>query len=196
MPRSKRPCHKCGRPAWSRSDPSVCLACSREDTQARFWKKVRRGEGCWEWTGYRQSPVYGGHGLFRRGDGRVGMHGAHRASWEIHNGPVPTGLFVLHRCDNPPCVRPDHLFLGTQSDNVRDMDAKGRRRVRPLHGEANPSARLTEALVLELRERNKGGEGYRRLARAFGISTATVQDAVSGRTWRHVASRPPEGDAS
>ncbi len=89
----------------------------------RFWPKVRRGEGCWEWTGARSAKGYGRLTAGRRGDGYLRTH---RLSFELAYGPVPDGLFVLHRCDNPPCVRPDHLFLGTKSDNMRDAVSKGR----------------------------------------------------------------------
>ena len=105
----------------------------------RFWPKVRKGDGCWEWTGQ----------LNHRGYGQVGGHrhrkATHRTAWELTHGPVPPGLFVLHHCDNPPCCRPDHLFVGTARDNVLDMYRKGRH---PggwgaPHGEKNPNAVLT-----------------------------------------------------
>ena len=91
--------------------------------EERFWLKVHRGDGCWEWHGCRlsQEPKRN-YGIAWNGyDIR-----AHRYSWELTNGPVPAGMHVLHRCDNPPCVRPDHLFLGTQGDNLRDAVEKGR----------------------------------------------------------------------
>jgi HNH endonuclease len=90
----------------------------------RFWAKVDRSagpDGCWPWTGAR---FWFGHGAIKI-DGRP--WGAHRIAWELTNGPIPDGLQANHRCDNPPCCNPAHLFLGTQLDNVRDMDAKGRR---------------------------------------------------------------------
>lgn len=90
--------------------------------EQRFWKWVREmPTGCWEWTGSRTAP--GWHG-------RVSVNGvmvmAHRVSWEMAHGPIPEGLSVLHHCDNPPCVNPDHLYLGTAKDNARDMVARGR----------------------------------------------------------------------
>ncbi len=85
-----------------------------------FWPNVRRGSGCWGWTALRHRD---GYGITSRTLGRIR---AHRLSWQIHNGPIPRGMHVLHRCDNPPCVRPDHLFLGTHADNMADKIRKGR----------------------------------------------------------------------
>jgi hypothetical protein len=92
--------------------------------EQRFWARVRKSDGCWEWTG--ACFKCGGYGQFTIEHGQQVR--AHRHSWELHNGPIPKGLWVLHRCDNPKCVRPDHLFLGTCTDNARDMMAKGRGR--------------------------------------------------------------------
>lgn len=91
----------------------------------RFWERVGKSDGCWEWTGYR-APA--GYGQLGRGPRNEGLALAHRLSWEFHYGPIPDGLLVCHRCDNPPCVRPDHLFLGTFVDNAQDMVSKGRHR--------------------------------------------------------------------
>jgi hypothetical protein len=94
----------------------------------RFWGKVRKGAGCWVWTGSRIPKGYGKIQLGRRG---TSPRFAHRISWELHFGPIPQGLWVLHKCDNPSCVKPSHLFLGTAKDNTSDMMAKGRNRNSP-----------------------------------------------------------------
>lgn len=86
----------------------------------RFWSRVLQKPGCWEWTGAVNDSGYGRIAVRGR------MEGAHRVSWELHHGPIPRGLWVLHCCDNPPCTNPAHLFLGTCQDNLADMRAKGR----------------------------------------------------------------------
>lgn len=88
----------------------------------RFWSKVEKAEGCWLWTAYRDDDGYGSIRVGRKAEL------AHRVAWWLTNGPIPPGLHVLHRCDRPECVNPDHLFLGTQLDNVVDMYRKGRAR--------------------------------------------------------------------
>ncbi|MFD8088690.1 HNH endonuclease signature motif containing protein [Streptomyces malaysiensis] len=93
------------------------------DEAFRFWLRVAKSDGCWTW---RAALNAYGYGAFWTADKKV--VGAHRFSYQLHYGPIPEGMWVLHRCDNPPCVRPDHLFLGSPADNIHDMDSKGRGR--------------------------------------------------------------------
>jgi hypothetical protein len=98
----------------------------RQSFEDRFWSKVRKTEGCWEWTAGTYRKGYGKFSVARSTNAQ-----AHRVSWQMGSGPIPDGLFVCHHCDNPSCVRPDHLFLGTNRDNVRDCVQKGRLNWRP-----------------------------------------------------------------
>lgn len=152
---------------------------------ARFWAKVdrRKDDECWPWTG-SLSFVTTGYGQMG-GPGRRPLK-THRVSWELHFGPIPADLHVLHRCDNPPCVNPSHLFLGTDADNMADMVAKGRAGGKIFHGEANAAARLTAQQVRELRRRVENGETQRSMAKEFGISTRTVNLIVLRKAWKHV----------
>lgn len=126
--------------------------------------------------------------------------GAHRVSWEIHNGPIPKGKWVLHKCDNPPCIRPKHLFLGTRLDNVRDMEMKGRRSAargekhgrstkpeRNTVGERNRHAKLTDDQVREIRKiASVESIAYVDLAKRFGVGDVAISRIVNRKTWRHL----------
>jgi hypothetical protein len=109
---------------------------------------------------------------------------AHRVAWILANGPIPPGLFVCHRCDNPPCCNPAHLFLGTPGDNARDRNRKGRHG-QPV-GESNPYSRLTNAAVREIRRQVAAGRSQRAIGHDFGISQVMVCHIVKGRHWAHV----------
>lgn len=154
--------------------------------QARFWRKVdRRGEDeCWLWTGGTRGK---GYGAFHPGSKRDGTHrneDAHRYSYLLHHGLVPPGLNVCHTCDNPPCVNPSHLFLGTTQENAQDMVKKNRWAVGIQCGELSHSAKLTLAQVEEIKYRYAGGEKQASLAAAFGVRQTTISRIVRGETWK------------
>lgn len=161
---------------------------ARKGIAERFWTKVDK-EGpvlrpelgpCWLWTGDQHNAGYGR--LTNWVDGRRAKPlYAHRVSWELAHGERPAGFDVLHRCDNPPCVNPDHLFLGTQLDNMRDRDAKGRVR----HGDQHVAARLTAEKVRRIRALYAtGAVSHRQLGKLFDVSHVTIGDVLEGKTWR------------
>lgn len=144
----------------------------------RFWGKVKKtGDGgCWNWQGSKSS----GYGVISLG-GRAGRDWrAHRISWELCKCPIPDGLFVLHRCDNPPCVNPEHLFLGTQLMNMRDMTEKGRGRPGRLFGEQNASSKISREQAMAIR-RARGS--VRGVAKFFGIGKSQVSNIRRGAAW-------------
>lgn len=144
-----------------------------------------REDGCWQWLGGKNRFGYGYIGVGSRTDGSRRLAKAHRVSYEAFVGPIPYGLFVLHRCDNRACVNPDHLFLGTQSDNMADKVNKGRQ-ARQL-GEAHPRAIMTDTLVREARARYAaGGITKGRLATEYGVSQATMSYVINRVTWSHI----------
>ncbi len=155
-----------------------------------FWAKTRDEDGCKVWTGAR----------YRDGYGQVHLQSkphkcakAHRVAWQLANGPIPDGLHVLHRCDNPPCINPEHLFLGTQQDNNRDRDAKGRVASGSRSGaRRHPAAfrrprKLTDGDVVAMRQRYAEGERLADLSRAYGVAISHVFNVVNRKVWRHVA---------
>jgi hypothetical protein len=155
----------------------------------RFWSKVDKSGDCWVW---KDSTKGFGYGIFAVTHGK--QVGAHRFSWEIHNGPIPEGLEVCHKCDNPPCVNPDHLFLGTHTENLLDMHAKGRGARGDRHGARTKpesikrgeqrSTLLTWTDVDEIRRRYAAGGVYlHELGAEFGISKENVYNIVHFRTW-------------
>lgn len=150
--------------------------------EVRFWNRVAKSDGCWLWVGHRPSE-YG------RLSHKNEKHRAHRLSYQLNVGPIPDGMVVCHRCDNPPCVNPSHLFLGTSADNSRDMKAKGRWAGGPPSGERAPNSSLKDAQVMEikglLRFPHFHGK-YSQMARAFGVSQNTIYSIKSGQTWGHI----------
>lgn len=138
--------------------------------------------GCWLWLGAR-SP--GGYGILW----------ANRARWQVsriamhvfRGFDLNSPLYVLHHCDNPPCFNPDHLFIGTQTENVHDMIRKGRARYWPRRGRSHPRAKLTEDDVRAARQRHADGQGCSALAREYGVSHSTMSRILSRHKWKHVA---------
>ncbi len=155
------------------------LAKAKEKFLARV--DVRGPDECWEWQGSRH---WFGHGHYQY-EGTVQY--THRVSWQLHNGPIPKNMKVLHHCDNPACVNPNHLFLGTQADNVDDMIAKGRNSPPPhLLGEDHWNVKLTEDDVRQIRKMILEGYSSREIADHFNVAKPTIKDIKAGRTWRHV----------
>ena len=140
----------------------------------RLFSKIKKTETCWLWTGSVVGIGYGYMGKGRRGDGFIS---AHRASWQYHHGEIPEGLQVLHKCDTPRCVNPDHLFLGTQADNIHDMVFKGRRRGGKLT--------LTEKQVSQIRELHKTKEySCHDLSLLFPVSKSQIARIIRGENWK------------
>ena len=139
----------------------------------RLLAKTALPDGCWEWTAFRNRKGYGLMRSGTRADSRTEL--AHRAMWEAIHGPIIGGMHVLHRCDNPPCVRPDHLYLGTPADNATDRTLRARGR-----------AKLTADKVRLMRQAYEAGWTLTALAQQFGISVPSTYEAVKRRTWKHV----------
>jgi hypothetical protein len=186
-----RACRHCGReiPATRpNGQPRVacnakCGALSREyPVEPRFWSRVRKTDGCWEWTGRIATSGYGS--LSR--ENRPAY--AHRVSWELHNGPIPARMWILHRCDNRVCVNPAHLYAGTPTENSRDMHERGRWRpsVQPPVSERQLACKLTPADVMEIRACRARGEPVVALAARFGVNVTTIRCAAKGKTWAHI----------
>lgn len=141
----------------------------------RFLSKVNVSENCWEWLACKNG---GGYGLFWFGGW---MQKAHRVSWIIYNGSIPESMHVLHKCDNRNCVNPDHLFLGTNVDNVSDKVRKGRQSSMP--GEKHPMAKVTFSEVSEIREWFAKGLSQTRLAEMYGLTPSGIWRIVRNKTW-------------
>ncbi len=172
----------------------------------RFWAKVRKGPGCWEWTAAR----LGGYGIFQL---NKKAEKAHRVSWFLaHGDGPPSSAFVMHKCDNRRCVRPSHLMIGTHADNMKDMVSKGRQAVgdrhgskthpesvargdrngsrsrpeRLMRGEKVNTAKLVADQVREIRLRFSNGENKSELSRRYGVSRFNIGCIINRTTWRHV----------
>jgi hypothetical protein len=158
-----------------RSKPRLTV----EEQLARYRDTSAGADACWGWTGARIST---GYGAIRVAGAAVL---AHRAAYAVAYGPIPDGAHVLHRCDNPPCTNPGHLFLGTHAENMRDMFAKGRRAAAT--GERVGSAKLTADAVRAIRDRYAaGGPTQAMLAHEFGVNDSVICRVISRKTWAHL----------
>lgn len=159
-------------PVESRYTPPCGFSVLGVSVSQAFWDRVRLvpDTGCWEWTGPRNACGYGTTNV----ENRSAL--AHRVAWELLRGPIPDGLLVCHKCDNPPCCNPDHLFLGTQADNMQDAARKGR-----IPGKRT----LTEEDAQSVREALHTDESTRDIAARFGVRVGAIINLAQARSWRH-----------
>lgn len=155
------------------------------DDATRFWSKVHKTSDCWLWVGDQFSN---GYGRFTVSKGP--QVGAHRTAYELAYGPIPRGMVICHRCDTKLCVRPDHLFAGTQADNMHDMIAKGRDRKaeydKQVRGEHHPVAKLTDDDVRSIRRLSADGVSQVQLARQFGVARSLIHRILYRLSWSHI----------
>lgn len=167
----------------------------------RFDSRVLRTANtldCWEWQGARDIEGYGRMDF-------AGVHSmkAHRIAWEIAFGPIPEGMFICHKCDNPPCCNPSHLFIGTPAENLADRDMKGRkpppeshRHITPLLGELNGRAKITEDQVTEIRQRFLDTkDSISAISRDYGISDVMAGLIIRNQAWTHLPYPKPDKDS-
>lgn len=180
-------CKQCGMPfVTQRPKAQFCNRTCMNTYRAgradeRFWQRVDKSGECWVWIGFVGNN---GYGQFYNGGAIVR---AHRFAWELTHGPIPDGLLVLHNCpdgDNPACVNPSHLWLGTNDENMADMVAKGRQAAGERHGRA----RLTKDIVIMIRNRyHIHSDSIDTIADAFGVSPTHVRSIIDRERWKHIA---------
>lgn len=149
--------------------------------EKRFNEQYERDSesGCWIWTGTRHEHGYGQIGV----DGKT--IGAHRYSYKLHNGEIPDGAFICHKCHNPPCVNPDHLYAGDAETNAQDAVDNGD--WPRLTGEKSPGSKLNRETVIEIRNvYREGNSTVSELADSYDVSTGTISRAINGKAWAHV----------
>lgn len=153
----------------------------------RFWGKVQKTNGCWLWTAAKYSNGYGA-----ARDQNQRQTTAHRVAWMLKNGDIPTGMYICHTCDNRACVKPEHLFLCTQKNNIQDAIGKGRLAYGkqlnhpPQQGELNHNSRVTEDTVRLIRDLYSNGKSQAEIARQTGVNRQNVWAIVHRKSWTHV----------
>ena len=153
-----------------------------------FWAKVIKTDFCWKWVGWVDKNGYGTFG--HRHPWSISFRDTkenyvHRISWVIHYGAIPDGKWVLHECDNPPCIRPDHLYLGDNIDNSRDRDLGGRHR--GAIGESCKHTPLKNTDVILIRKLwNTGAYSQYDLANSFGVNQSSISEIVNNKSWKHL----------
>lgn len=152
-----------------------CIKCAKGNPIERFWSYVKKTDTCWLWTGCSTHLGYAQIGVNYK------LISVHRFSWEIHNGPIPEGKWVLHKCDNPSCVRPDHLFLGTPKDNTQDMLHK--HRDNGPKGERQHCHKFTAEEVMKIRAST---DSQSEIARQYKVNQSTISHIINHQTWKHI----------
>lgn len=220
MPITAAVCHVCEntfsrkKSQLDRAEYSFCSAkCYRQFTnrslESRFWERVQKSDDCWLWTGARFSN---GYGRIKTGGKNTPEVKAHRLSYELHFGTIPDGLYVCHTCDNPSCVRPDHLFIGSAADNNTDRANKGRSakgdhsgaRLHPetrARGDKNGTrlhpekvwrgsqislSKLNEEKVVQIRQKHAQGSSIQELAGEYGVEHKAIRRVLRRESWKHV----------
>lgn len=177
MPPAPRPCKTCGSIVTPKSSRAAPLS-----LEEAFWSKVEKTEGCWQWTGATS-----------RGYGRLSYQSetisAHRFSYRLHGGTLTKGMFVCHRCDNPLCMNPDHLFLGTSRDTSTCRGAAHWQNASPEKrrtGARHHASKLSPKKVREMRSLYANGETVKGIAKQYGVDARTTYAVLRGETWKHV----------
>lgn len=168
----------------------------KQSEKERFFAKVNKTDGCWLWSAAKDRKGYGmfsvGPSHLPDGKRRNSMVSAHRFSYQMQFGEIAShdsfhGLCVLHKCDTPSCVNPDHLFIGTNLENVRDMDSKGRRVVVAKKGSDHVNSVLNEQQVREIVQKHRINKvPQNQLSKDYGVCNATINHIFTGRLWAHL----------
>lgn len=151
--------------------------------EERFWRNVKKTSTCWNWTGYVSGCLKYVEGYGQFSYGKISIR-SHRFSWELHNGKIPSGMFVCHKCDNTRCVNPLHLFLGTHDDNMKDMQEKGR----CAHSERNSRTKLKEEKAKEIKEiiLKTASEEDHKTACIYNVTVSAIRSIRYGKTWKRI----------